>query len=216
MGEVLAPSLRMKFFFWLTKVAPQYHPLNLSRCLQRNWTITLNFVPGEGSEITHTTLSSNCYMSEEGFPIVSVGVALHSQRAAAQISGVEADLGYSFFFLSSCRLFLIHNRLKGAVLFIIPQTWLCYSLFLIFQTEIFFIHFLFNPAINESLFGFHPRTNRGKLRCEDSNLLISLGYMFEKTVSPWGTCRWCWNWSYSLHALSWAEKCVDEMSSFDD
>ena len=44
-----------------------------------------------------------------------------------------------------CWFFMIHDRL-----FIIPLTWLCYSLFLIFQTQIFIIHFLLNPAIHYS------------------------------------------------------------------
>ena len=32
-----------------------------------------------------------------------------------------------------------------------------YSLFLTFQTQIFIIHFIFNPLIHYSLFSFHPR-----------------------------------------------------------
>ena len=96
-------------------------------------------------------------MSEEGFPIVSVGVALHSQNAAAQISGLEADLGYWFFFLSSCWLFIIHNRLR--VLFhslfhwhgrVIHYSWFSkpkYSLFIFYLIRLFIIRL---PPPNKS------------------------------------------------------------------
>ena len=119
-------------------------------------------------------------MSEEGFPIVSVGVALHSQHAAAQISGPEADLGYWFFFLSSCWLFIIHNRLR--VLFhslfhwhgrVIHYSWFSkpkYSLFI----------FLFNPAIHYS-----PSTPKQITRQWNVHFWWLLGKHFQdRTSSP--------------------------------
>ena len=63
---------------------------------------------------------------------------------------------YLIFFLSSCCLFIVIIT-EGAVLFIIRLTWLCYLLFLIFQTQIFIIHVIFNPIIHYSLFSFHPQ-----------------------------------------------------------
>ena len=52
-----------------------------------------------------------------------------------------------------CWLFMIHNRL-----FIIPLTWLCYSLFLIFQTQIFIIHFSIHPVTHYSLSSLHSNS----------------------------------------------------------
>ena len=61
--------------------------------------------------------------------------------------GVSSN--YILFFLSSCWLFVIHNRLR--VLFYSLFHWNgCYSVFLIFRTEIFIIHVLFNPVIHYS------------------------------------------------------------------